>query len=128
MSEIELCKCDPCTCGCCDPVFTSTSGITFCDGDRRNNVWLEGSTPEGYGGICLIDTMTKSQIIYVLERDDKARADLMRVTSNVDLQELAATVPRLPGIYEGDRLQKEINANEKLIMYTHFRGQPPFNG
>lgn len=108
-------------------VFTSTSGYTFCDADRKNNVWVEGADAEGVGGICLIDTMTKSQIVYVLQRDEQARADLKRVTTNVDLQELADTVARLDPEPEGDKLQTEINRNsESLILYTHFRGQPPF--
>lgn len=109
-------------------IFTTTSGVTFCDADRANNVWVEGADANGNGGVCLLDTMTRSQIENVLQRDDRARADLKKVTTNADLHDLADTVKRLETAYEGDKLQSQINRNsESLVMFTHFRGQPPFN-
>ncbi len=65
---------DPC--GCEEKPFR-----TKCDRDTTNNVWLERGTP-GAIGICLLDTMTEEQVIYTLERDERARADLLRVTSD----------------------------------------------
>lgn len=117
---------DPCGCEDSELPFTTTTGSTFCDGDRRDNVWVEGADENGQGGVCLIDTLDKTQIVNILKKDDRARADLKRVTTNADLQNLADTVPRFETTPEGDKLQSEINA-DSMVMYTHFRGQPPFN-
>lgn len=100
---------------------------TLCDRDRVNNVWVEGLVDEdGNGGICLLDNMREDQVVYVLQRDETARTDLCRVTSNERLLELAATVPRLPTGRVGDQLQSEVNRNsESLAFYSVFRGRPP---
>jgi hypothetical protein len=100
---------------------------TYCDRDRKNNVWLEGANPDGSGGVCLLDTMTESQVINSIQRDPTARADLLRVTSSRHLRHLAETLPDLPKVEEGDQLQKEINAQaDSIPFYSIFRGQPPF--
>lgn len=101
---------------------------TKCDKDRRNNVWIEGGNPEtGEGGICLLDTVTDEQVIYCIERDHRARVDLVRVTSDPHLLELAERVPRLAVTPEGDALQKAMNEGSgPEIFYRAFRGQPPF--
>jgi len=116
-------------CGCnalpTGPV-TPEQPCTACDRDRRNNVWVEGAVDSnGVGGICLLDTLCEQQIVDIIQRDERARQDLCRVTSNPELHKLAATVPRLPKVNEGDELQKEINQNT-IPFYTLFRGQPPF--
>ena len=108
----------------------TTTTTTLCDRDRVNNVWIEGVTdPEtGEGGICLLDTMTEAQIINSLERDEVARADLLRVTSNERLLELAAETPRLQTEEPEDQLQRETNKHsESIPYYSQFRGNPPFN-
>ncbi len=70
--------------------------------------------------------MNDPQIIYVLQRDEVARADLCRVTSDPHLLELAATIPRLPTGRFGDEVQKEVNRNaDSLPFYSVFRGRPP---
>ncbi len=107
-----------------------TTPTTFCDRDRVNNVWIEGVTdPEtGEGGICLLDTLTEAQIINSLQRDERARADLLRITSNERLLELAAEVPRLPTVEPEDQLQRETNKDsESIPYYSQFKGNPPFN-
>jgi hypothetical protein len=109
---------DPCECPEEVPV------ASYCNLDRTNNVWVEGVVDEnGEGGICLLDTMTESQIIYSLQRDETARADLLRVTSDPHLVELANTIPRLPTVEEGDKLQTSMNRNaQSLPFYTLFKG------
>jgi hypothetical protein len=77
----------------------------------------------------MLDTMCEAQIIYVLERDDKARADLLKVTSDPHLRELARTVPRLPTVEQTDVEQANINQpnnSGSIPFYAIFRGQPPF--
>ena len=95
-----------------------------------NNCWVEGVVSEtGEGGICLLDTMTEAQIIYTLQRDERARADLLRVTSDEYLLGLANSVPRLSTTRGGDVLQQQMNRNAtSLPFYNQFRGKPPWNG
>jgi hypothetical protein len=117
----------------CDDEITeeTTTRTTYCDRDRVNNVWVEGADENGEGGVCLLDTMNEAQVVYVLQRDETARRDLLRVTSDEQLLELANTVPRLPVEEPGDVLQRETNHNSdpnSLPFYNQFRGQPPWNG
>jgi hypothetical protein len=101
---------------------------TYCDGDRRNNVWVEGVQDEdGNGGICMLDTMTEAQVVYVLQHDPKAAEDLQRVTTDPELKAWAARIPLLPTGVESDRLQSEVNANARSIpFYSVFQGKAPF--
>lgn len=117
---------DVCDCG--DTVEAETPRVgTYCDRDRKNNVWVEGADAEGVGGVCLLDTMTEAQVVGVLQVDETARADLRRVTSDAYLHGLADRVPRLPEINEGDESQKTLNNNtDSIPFYAIFRGQPPF--
>lgn len=102
--------------------------ITRCDRDKTSNVWVEGHDPDaGVPGICLLDTLEDYQIIEVLQRDETARADLRRVTSDPHLLNLADTIPRLPLTNEGDEAQRAHgNTTAASPFYTIFRGQPPF--
>lgn len=94
---------------------------TKCDRDRTNNVWVEGE-------VCLLDTLGRANIVAILQADQRAREDLLRVTSDAELLDLARTVPLLPSESEGDRVQKELNRSaDSIPFYTVFRGQPPFN-
>jgi len=112
------------TCGNVAP-----SASTKCDRDRVNNVWVEGADENGEGGICLLDTMQECQVINSLQRDERARQDLLRVTSDERLRELALTIPSLPTTEEGDELQKDLNRNaDSLPFYNQFRGNIPWNG
>lgn len=107
----------------------STAPHSLCNLDRRNNVWVEGPVDPvtGQGGVCILDTLCREQIIYCIERDDKARADLVKVTSDPRLLELAATVKRLDEHEYEDELMFASNSNKaSLPFYTAFRGQPPF--
>lgn len=114
----------PCICACPPPPRPRT----YCDRDRKNNVWVEGMVDEdGNGGICLLDTMDRGQVISVLECDDVARADLKRVTSDPCLLDLAETVVRLPTEEDVDKLQRELGRQaDSIPFYSVFRGQPPF--
>lgn len=127
VTPITTCNQTPCTCGGCgcgDPL--SPPVTTLCDLDRRNNVWVEGPVDSnGNGGICLLDTLDECSVINSLQRSQRAKDDLKRVTSNEFLRNLADTVPLLPTTNEGDTLQKEINQNS-IPFYSVFRGQPPF--
>ena len=124
------------SCGCnktpcaCPPARPCTRCDLYVQGTR--NVWVEkGPSPEDQKalGICMLDTMTDAQVIYVLERDEKARADLKTVTSDRHLLKLAGDVPRLPVVEEADAEQALINRPNESAQnpfYAIFRGQPPF--
>ncbi len=99
----------------CNPTPEVPVPTTLCDRDCSDNVWLEGSC-------CLLDTLTESQVVYTIQRNHQAREDLKRVTSNARLLELADTVPSLPTVEEGDRIQSEMNAGS-IPFYTVFRGR-----
>ena len=126
------CPCNqtPCT---CNPHFPPGYGCppptcTLCDGDTVNNVWIERESP-GVVGVCQLDTLTEQQVIMVLERDDKARADLLRVTTNPRLRELAQTIQRLPTEQQDDATQTALNRHHSPLadpFYAIFRGNPPF--
>ena len=127
------CNCHQTPCQCpsepVDPIDPCTpKPCTKCDREWYGNVWVERGDPSAVG-ICMLDTMTEEQVIHVLERDDKARADLLRVTSDPRLLELARIIPRLPETEEMDRDQTQGNRNStpaSTPFYALFRGQPPF--
>jgi hypothetical protein len=103
----------------CDCTTTETEApCTLCDGDTTDNVWMAGT-------VCQLDTMTEEDIIYVVQRDHRARVDLRRITTNERLLEIANTVPSLPSETPGDQLQREL-AGPAPAFYAIFRGQPPF--
>jgi len=96
------------------------------------NVWVErgcSSIDATAPGICLLDTMCRAQVIYSIERDDKARDDLLAVTSDPELRQLAHTVPRLPTAEVADMEQSYLNRSNdpaSIPFYAISRGQPPF--
>lgn len=120
------------SCGCNQTPCACQPGCTKCDRDRTNNVWVErGNNPgsENAPGICLLDTLTEAQVIDIVERDERARKDLLRVTSDPRLLEIAAKTKRLTTAEEADLQQKWVNKNEAPAgnpFYAVFRGQPPF--
>jgi hypothetical protein len=131
------------SCGCNQKpcVCPPQRPCTKCDRYQKGmqNVWVSRASSgtglvgpdaeEDVPGICLLDTMTRAQIIYVLERDEKARADLLVVTSCPELLHLARTVPRLPVVEETDAEQALLNRPNEPAQnpfYAIFRGQPPY--
>lgn len=109
--------------------FGQLHGGTCCDSDRIRNVWIEGGDPNtGVGGVCMLDNLYEGQVVDILSRDERARADLLKVTSNARLRELAITVPRLPTGIASDQSMKELNRGAVAgAFYSQFRGNPPFS-
>jgi hypothetical protein len=102
---------------------------TYCDRNRVDNVWVEGADENGDGGICLLDTLTEDQVVYSVQRSERARVDLCKVTSDPGLLNIAAKTPRLPTGQKGDKLQTEINRNaDSIPYYSQFKGKPPWSG
>jgi hypothetical protein len=111
-----------------DPCVCAGPRTTFCDRDRTNNVWVECPDPlTGEGGVCLLDNLTENQLDWILERDERARADLKRVTSDTWLLNKAETVPRLSTVEEMDSIQTSMGRQKDTIpFYSAFAGKPPF--
>lgn len=128
------CQANPCHCQEGPDPSCPPPKVTKCDLYRKGmkNVWVErGCNPgdEDAPGVCLLDTTTEDQVIYVIERDPKAREDLLKVTSDPELLKLAMTTPPLPLVEDSDREQALINRPNdpgSMPFYTQFRGQPPF--
>ena len=127
------CQTDPCSCAELDPIC-APNPATRCNlyVQGTDNVWVErGCSPNDVNapGVCALDTLCDEQIIYILERDEKARADLLKVTTDPHLIELANTVPRLPTVEQADVEQSLVNQpnnSGSIPFYAIFRGQPPF--
>jgi hypothetical protein len=128
------CQSSPCSCDGSNPECP-TPAITKCDRyiPGTKNVWVErGDTPNDVNalGVCMLDTMCEEQVIESLRRDEQAREDLLKVTSDPRLLELARTVPRLPVVETMDAEQAYLNRSntaESIPFYAIFRGQPPFS-
>lgn len=88
---------------------------SLCDGDKTNNHWFQEN-------VCVLDNLTASQVTYILQHNEVARVDLLRVTSNPELLDLANTVPRLPTTEEDDELMKIQAKQTPLPFYQIFRG------
>jgi hypothetical protein len=103
----------------------------MCDLDRTNNMWLErGPNPgdELRPGICLLDTMKPSQIVYTLEHNPMAARQLLAITSDPYLRYLATNVTLLPTEELVDMEQDAQNQEGKpgtYPFYDLFAGQPP---
>jgi hypothetical protein len=108
---------------CCDECEERT---TRCDRNIVNNVWVEGvvDPAKGKRGICMLDSMSVDQIIYVLQHDPRAREDLPKVTSDQEVLGLLTTVPLLGAPSVESKLQRQ-SARTGLPYYTVFRGNPP---
>lgn len=128
------CSCSQQPCTCSSTVDPCNPPRTKCDLYRKGdkNVWVErgcSSADADVPGICMLDTMTDAQVIYVLERNEQARKDLLAVTSDPNLRTLAESIARLPTEQADDKLQSEFNRNRAIAsnpFYAVFRGQPPF--
>lgn len=101
---------------------------TLCDLDVENNVWVEGvvDLSKGMRGICMLDGLSRAQIVSILEHDPRAREDLPKVTSNAELRELLANTRLLPSQTLDEQVQQSQNRNPAGIpFYTVFRGRAP---
>lgn len=88
---------------------------SLCDGDTTNNEWYTQ-------GVCLLDQMSKAQVVYTLEHNPKARDDLPKITSCQELLEMLRDVPLLPTTQEDDQDQSRFNQGDCLPFYTVYGG------
>lgn len=101
---------------------------TLCDLDVENNVWVEGvvDLAAGKRGICMLDQLSRPQIVDILQRNPRAREDLPRVTSNPELRQLVVETPPLPAKELSEEMQTRAARNPAgFPFYSVFRGRPP---
>lgn len=92
-------------------------GPTLCDKYAGGpNVWIED-------GVCMLDTLCKDQIIYIIERSPQARHDLTQVTTCQELLDLLGQISLLPPQQEDDALMSKFNQGDCLPQYTVFGGR-----
>jgi len=121
------CECERCT--LCDLYVLGTPNVWVLRGDASPNLFLAATPDYSRVGNCSLDTLSEAQVINIIERDQKARADLLKVTSNKRLRHLALSVPKLPTqeLVDAEQLnQNRPNEPAAIPFYTVFRGQPPF--
>jgi len=103
---------------------------SLCNLDLDNNLWVEGRDPENpqrQPGVCMLDTMGENQIIDIVSRNERARQDLLKVTSDRRMIEIANQVKRLPTEEPGDSMQRVLGGTKDAgAFYTQFRGKPPW--
>lgn len=112
-------------CGCCEGDVPAWHGggcpgnLLVSGGDTSNNYWYRE-------GVSLLDTMTRDfagcwvteDVIYAIERNEQARADLKRITHCLTLLYLADHVARLPTGNEGDVLSHQVNSVDIIPQYS----------
>ena len=104
---------------------------SYCDLNIENNVWVEGvvdlSASPPKRGICMLDSISYDQMVYVLQHTPQARCDLPKVTSSPELLALLDRVKLLPTGNAADAANRHANANPNdLPFYNVFRGNPPY--
>lgn len=104
---------------------------TFCTGDTTDNIWFIPGAP-GYPGQCRLDQLTFEQVHDVLQRVPQAKKDLLRITTDPVLVQLANETRLTNDDIEAD--QKSVNlinrgvaglnpgTNRTIPFYTVFRG------
>lgn len=105
-----------------DDVNPEKGKCTVCDGDRTDNIWFEPGPP-GFPGRCILDELTFEQVYYVLQRVPQAKPDLLRITSDPVLIQLANDSRLITDeIESGQKATDLINRQGTLPFYTLMRG------
>jgi hypothetical protein len=100
-------KCDPCNSG----------HASLCTGDLVDNIWYQD-------GVCKLDQLTYDQVEFVLLRNPDAKRDLLRVTSDPTLIQLAHETGLVADEIEDGMIAYRIinNPKQTLPFYTVLRG------
>ena len=105
---INFSMCDPCN---------PEKKKSLCDGDCSKNIWF-------VNGKCKLDGLTYDQVYFVLQKNPNAKSDLLRVTTDPNLLELAKRSQLIADPIEDDNIPYKMINNPKntLPFYTLFRG------
>lgn len=92
-----------------DPANPDPNEYTLCSRDTSDNIFFVPRAP-GYPYRCILDEMTYEQVTAVLERIPEAREDLMRITDDPTLLNMAMDVPLTEGEHEdADQLKAKLD-------------------
>lgn len=98
-----------------DPVNKDYNSCTVCTGDKSNNIWF-------VNGKCKLDQLTYEQVQYILSRVPQAKKDLLRITTDPKLLDLAnSTKPINQEALDDAAAVKRLHRNT-LPFYTVLRG------
>lgn len=115
-----FCGCDFCMSDDVNPHYQT---CTVCDGDKSDpcNIWY-------VNGICKLDQLTYDQVWCVLIRVPRAKADLMKITTDPVLLSLARDSKLISSEQESnqiaaDLINKGTSPNSSTLpYYKYFRG------
>lgn len=97
------------------------NNCTLCTGDTSDNMFFVPRAP-GYPPKCVLDELTYSQVLILLQRVPRAKPDLMRITDDPILLRMARESRLVEDpIEENERMRKKLHANS-LPMYTVLKG------
>jgi hypothetical protein len=104
-----------------DPVNPDPAHCTLATGDTTNNIFFVPRAP-GYPPRCVLDELTYEQVAIILQRVPCAKADLMRITDDQILLEMARDSRLIESpLDEDERMRKKMHENT-LPIYTVLNG------
>lgn len=105
--SININMCDPCR-----------QGVeSLCTGDIANNIWYQN-------GKCLLDNLRYEQVEFVLQRNPNAKPDLLRVTDDPTLLQIARESSLVISDIQDNLTPYRVinNPKQTLPFYYVFRG------
>lgn len=113
---------DPCANLCWDDkVNPKFPPCTVCNLDTSNNIWFRPGY-NGHQGACKLDQLTYGQVIRVLRTVPCAGADLLKITDDPCLVELANKVKLIVPEKEQNAILSKRMSKGSLPYYTLFKG------
>jgi len=88
---------------------------TICTGDTKNNIWF-------VDGQCRLDQLSYDQVFYILSTVPNAKRDLLRITCDKNLVDLANTTKLIQPDSEADKTVTNLVNRNTIPFYTAFRG------
>ncbi len=88
---------------------------SVCTGDCCNNVWIEN-------GKCTLDNLTFDQVWFILGKNPRAKRDLLRITSDPQLIELANNTKLVVDELEDAKVPERLVNKNTIPFYTVLRG------
>lgn len=99
----------------CDPCRQGTE--TLCTGDLTNNIWFQC-------GKCQLDLLRYEQVEFILQRNPNAKSDLLRITNDPVLIQIAMETRMITDDIEDNLIPYRVinNPQQTLPFYYVFRG------
>lgn len=88
---------------------------TVCCGDKKNNIWF-------VNGQCRLDQLSYEQVYRILQMNPRAKGDLIRITNDPNLIELANTTKLIQPDAADNAVAARLVNKDTLPFYTQFKG------